>query len=110
MGKSESEEATWRGSTGERSSGGGVEGIEVGRDDCRVKTESNEAVYSGMLGFQSFNTSGRVRGRSSSSGRAPNAPFSAAQDLSPQSCPSPFVACDQSNTSNGLSCFDGCRK
>jgi hypothetical protein len=84
--------------------------MEVDRDERRAKTESNEAVCSGMLGFQSFNTSGRVKGRSSASVRVPNPPLSAVQDLSPQSCPNPLVACDQSNTSNGLSCFDGRKK
>ena len=109
MGRIESEEKTRGGSAaGERSSGGGMGEIEDRRGDFRVNTESNEAVCSGILGFQSFNTSGRVKGRSSSS--ILPAPFSAIHDLSLQSCPSPFVAWDQSNTSNGRSCFEGCRK
>ena len=85
---------------------GGIGGIAVGRDDRKAKTELNAAVFSDTFGFQSFNTSGRIRGRSSSSVRPPTPSQSAAQVLNLQTCPVPFIACDQSNTSNGLSRFD----
>jgi hypothetical protein len=110
MDRIESEDATWRGSMGEGSSGGGIGRIDGGLGDRRAKTDSKEAVWSDMLGSQSFNASGCVSERPSSSPRPPTSSRSTAYDLSRQSCPNPFVACDQSNTSNDLRCFDGCRK
>src|SRR6266851_2508023 len=63
-----------------------------GRGGTREKTEAKEAVWSGMLGFQSFSTSGRESGRSSSSARPPAPSHSAAHFFWSQSEPRPLVA------------------
>ncbi|PIL31501.1 hypothetical protein GSI_06203 [Ganoderma sinense ZZ0214-1] len=76
----------------------------------REKDVWNDAVWSGMLGFQSLSTSARVRGRSSSSARPPAPSHSAAHFLRCQPEPKPFVAWEKRRTMRGRSCFDGCRK
>lgn len=86
-------------------------GGDVGcRGGGRSNTFSKLRVLSGMLGFQSFKTSGLESGLSNSSVR-PRAPScSAAHLFSPQSPPNPFVAFANNSTSNGRSCFEGCKK
>lgn len=90
--------------------GGGDGGTCGGRGGCREKTSENDAVWSDILGFQSFSTSGRVNGRSNSSVLPPAPSHCAAHCLCCHPRPNPFVACENNRTRRGRSCFDGRRK
>ena len=87
---------------------GGGNGRGVGR--CTWNTLSNDAVLSGILGFDSFKAPENVRGRSSSSDRPELVSQVASQCFCSQHVPRPFVARANRRTRSERSCFDGCRK
>ena len=74
------------------------------------KTVSNDAVWSGILGFHSFKAPESVKGRSSSSDRPEVVSQAASQCFRSQRVPRPFVARANKRTRSERSCFDGCRK
>lgn len=89
---------------------GGIGGSCEERGFRSENVEENDAVWSGMFGFQSFKTSGRVKVVSNSCARPPAPSHSAAHFFAGHPRPSPLVACEKRSTSNGRICFDGCKK
>lgn len=87
---------------------GGYDGRIVGC--CIRKTDPNEAVWSGIVGFPSFNTSDRLKVLSNAVERPVVVSQTASQCFWSQFCPNPFVARANSKASRDRSCFEGCRK